>query len=407
MSTVRFLRENAKWLAAGALLSFLSSFGQTFFVSLFAGEIRYAFSLSLGDWGGIYAIGTAVSAALMVFVGPLADRLRIRSLGLLVVTGLSLACFAMALNPSGAVLVLVILALRFFGQGMLNHLSVVAMARWFVANRGKALAVGALGFSLGEAAMPIPMVWLKGFMDWRLIWVGAGLFCLTMLPVLAFLLRTERAPKSMSEDNSSPGMDGRHWTRGETMRHPLFWAMASATLMISAIGTLFWFHQVHFAEIKGWSHLALVSVFPLGTLALSLSTVGYGVAIDRFGVDRLLPLYLLPLCLAFVLHGLAPNVTWTAAGVILMGIAGGGQATLSAACWAVFFGTRHIGSIKSIALAFMVLGSALGPAISGILIDLGVSYEAQLMFYSALFAMLASFITYTVRIARKQLPGSS
>ncbi|NQZ74440.1 MAG: MFS transporter, partial [Dinoroseobacter sp.] len=152
MNTVRFLRENAKWLAAGALLSFLSSFGQTFFVSLFAGEIRDAFSLSLGDWGGIYAIGTAVSAALMVFAGPLADRLRIRSLGLLVVTGLSLACFAMALNPSGAVLVLVILALRFFGQGMLNHLSVVAMARWFVANRGKALAVGALGFSLGEAA---------------------------------------------------------------------------------------------------------------------------------------------------------------------------------------------------------------------------------------------------------------
>ena len=55
-----FLRDNSRWLAAGMLLTFLSSFGQTFFISIFAGDIRDTFGLSHGAWGGIYALGTTL-----------------------------------------------------------------------------------------------------------------------------------------------------------------------------------------------------------------------------------------------------------------------------------------------------------------------------------------------------------
>jgi hypothetical protein len=36
---VTFFRVNARWLGAGFLLSFTSSFGQTFFISIFSGQI--------------------------------------------------------------------------------------------------------------------------------------------------------------------------------------------------------------------------------------------------------------------------------------------------------------------------------------------------------------------------------
>ena len=36
MSFTQFLRDNVAFLAVGILLTFLSSFGQTFFISLFA-----------------------------------------------------------------------------------------------------------------------------------------------------------------------------------------------------------------------------------------------------------------------------------------------------------------------------------------------------------------------------------
>jgi len=56
-SLIRFLSSNSRWLAAGGILTFLSSFGQTFFISIFAGEIRAEFGLSHGEWGGIYSLG--------------------------------------------------------------------------------------------------------------------------------------------------------------------------------------------------------------------------------------------------------------------------------------------------------------------------------------------------------------
>lgn len=399
----RFIRENLPFLGAGFLLSFLSSFGQTFFIAIFGGEIREAYGLSNGDWGLVYMVGTGASAIVMVFAGGLADRFRVRTLGIVVVLMLASACLFMAYNAVAALLPVVIFALRFTGQGMTTHMSTVAMSRWFVATRGRALAVAAFGFMLGEATLPLTMVWLKSIIDWRTLWVCFAVFCVVACFVLYRLLRLERTPQSMAETAQSTGMHGKHWTRAEALRHPLFWAMVPAVMSFSGFGTAFWFHQVHFSEIKGWSHLALVSVFPLGTLALSLSTVGYGWAIDRFGATRLLPVYLIPLVVAFVLHWFAPSLWWTALAVVLMGIAGGGQSTLLNACWAEFYGTRHIGAIKAAAAALMVLGSAIGPGFSGWLIDRGVGFEVQQLGYAAVFAFAALILIVPTRNARRAL----
>ena len=404
---LRFIRENLPFLGTGFLLSFLSSFGQTFFISIFGGEIREAYGLSNGDWGLIYMVGTGVSAMVMVFAGGLADRFRVRTLGILVVLMLAAACLWMAFNTIAVLLPIVIFALRFTGQGMTTHVATVAMARWFVATRGRALAVAAFGFMLGEATLPLSMVWLKTMIDWRTLWIGCALFAVVMSGVLFQLLKLERTPQAMAALSHSTGMGGRHWTRADALRHPLFWAMVPAVMSFSGFGTAFWFHQVHFAEIKGWSHLALVSVFPLGTITLACSTIVYGWAIDRFGATRLLPVYLIPLVVAFVLHWYAPSLGWTALAIVLMGLAGGGQATLLNACWAEFYGTRHIGAIKAAATALMVLGSALGPGISGWLIDAGIGFEVQQLGYAAIFGLAALILIGPVHRARLALeaPG--
>ncbi|SFS19813.1 MFS transporter [Yoonia litorea] len=396
----RFIRQNLPFLGTGFLLSFLSSFGQTFFIAIFGGEIREAYGMTNGGWGLIYMVGTGASAAVMVFAGGLADRFRVRTFGILVVWLLAAACLFMAFNTTTVLLPLVVFALRFTGQGMTTHVATVAMARWFIAARGRALAVAAFGFFLGEATLPLGMVWLKTFFDWRTLWIGCALFALLMSGVLYNLLKLERTPKAMAEESHALGMGRRHWTRAQALRHPLFWAMVPAVMSFSGFGTAFWFHQVHFAEIKGWSHLSLVAVFPLGTFALMVSTIGYGWAVDRFGATRLLPIYLIPLIVAFILHWYAPSLWWTAAAVILMGIAGGGQATLLNACWAEFYGTRHIGAIKAAAAALMVLGSAIGPGLSGWLIDAGVGFEVQQLGYAAIFAFAAIILIVPTRTAR-------
>jgi MFS family permease len=403
-SYFQFIRENASFLATGALLSFLSAFGQTFFVAVFAGDIRAEFDLSHGDWGLLYMLGTGASAIAMVFAGGLADRFRVRTLGITVSVMLALACFAMAYNTTAILLPFIIFALRFTGQGMMTHTAVVAMARWFVATRGKAIAVAALGYMLAEATLPLTFVWLKSLTDWRTLWVSVGIFTLAMIPVLIRLLRRERTPQSTIEENASPGMKGRHWTRGDALRHPLFWALTPIVMFFPAFATAFWFHQVHFAELKGYTHLSLVAVFPIGTGVLAVSSIAYGWLIDRIGAQKILPYYLIPLVVAFILHWSADHLAWTALAVCLMGLAGGGQITVLIAVWSEFYGTRHIGSIKSAAAAVMVLGSAIGPGLSGWLIDIGVGFEQQMLAYAASFVFAIVVMLVPLKRAAADLP---
>lgn len=396
---LRFIRDNAPYLGAGALLSFLSVFGQTFFISVFGGEIRAEFNLTNGDWGGLYMAATMLSAVVMIWAGGLADVIRVRWLGIAVVGCLGLGCIAMGVNHSAGLLIVIIFVLRLMGQGMSVHVSTIAMARWFDATRGRALAVAGLGFMIGEALLPLLLVWLKSVVEWRVLWVCFGLFCFAMCPVLGWLLRLERTPKSVAEQSVSTGMNARHWTRAEALRHPVFWLIAPAILFFSAFGTVFWFQQVVFAQVKGWSHIALVAVFPLGTGVLALSSILYGVLIDRFGAMRLLPVYILPYVVAFILHWYAPTLSWTAVAVILMGVAGGGHGTLLNACWAELYGTKFIGAIKSAATALMVLGSALGPGLSGWLLDIGVGLETQMLGFAASFAVAAICLWFAQKSA--------
>ena len=407
MGLLHFVRLNAAFLAAGFLFMAGSSFGQTFFISLFAGEIRAEFGLTHAAWGQIYALGTLASAAVMVWAGGLTDRFRVRTLGAVVLGGLALACLWMAWTPGVWALVIAIFTLRLAGQGMMSHLAVVAMARWFVAARGRALSIAGLGFSAAEATLPLLIVSLLAIYDWRLIWVGAAIAALLLLPVMIGLLRLERTPQSVAAETQSDGMSGRSWTRAEVLRHPLFWWLVPALLGPSAFNTAFFFHQVHIAEVKGWAHLDFVTLIPVytatGVAAMFLS----GFAIDRIGTARLMPLYQLPMVAAFLVFSIAATPGQMLIGFLFLAVTTGANATIPNAFWAEFYGTRHIGSIKAMAAGIMVLGSAIGPAIPGTLITAGLGIESQFIGVASFFAVACACVLIGIRAARATLPRAA
>lgn len=403
MGFTRFVIDNARWLAAGALLTFMSGFGQTFFISIFAGEIRAEFGLSHGEWGAIYAMGTTASAVAMVWAGGLADKLRARALGTAILIATVAACLFMAANPYAAVLPIVVFALRFTGQGMSSHLGIVIMSRWFAKMRGRAIAIATFGFSIGEVLLPITFVLLLGWLDWRLLWVAAAIVAALGIPLLRHLLKSERSPGELSEATENTGLEDRHWTRGEALKHWLFWLMVPAVAGMSAFGTAFFFHQVHYAEMKGLSHLSLVSSFPFFTAVSVASMATFGWALDRFGVTRLLPFYELPMAVAFVCFAMATGLPMIWVGLLFFGISAGATATLVPAFWAEIYGTRHIGAIKALAAAAMVFGSAIGPGLTGGLIDLGIGLNAQYMGIAVFFAVVT--ISLWRGVSRLTLPA--
>jgi len=407
MTFPQFIRQNARWLIAGALLTLMSSFGQTFFISVFSGVIRQEFSLSHGAWGGIYSLGTLASAMVMIGAGTLTDRFRVRALGAMCLGGLAAACLAMAAIPSVWALPFVIFALRLSGQGMISHIAMVSMARWFVQMRGRALALASLGFALGESLLPLTFVALLTVMSWRYLWMIAATLVLLSIPLLMRLLKSERTPKSVAEDSHAFGMSERHWVRREVLNNRLFWYMVPTLLGSSTFGTAFFFQQVHLAETKGWSHAGLVALFPVLTFVSIISTLVSGWAIDRFGTARISPIYQLPMVIGFVMMSFAETLFGATLAIIFMSFTIGAGSTVPGAFWAEFYGTRHLGSIKAMIAAIMVFGSAVGPGLTGLLIDYGIIFEDQMIGIALYFVFASGMAWLGIRHAKHLLPVSS
>ena len=57
------------------------------------------------------------------------------------------------------------------------------------------------------------------------------------------------------------------------------------------------------------------------------------------------------------------------------GLSAGAVGVIHGAIWAETYGTKHLGSIKALGTAFMVLSTALSPPIMGLAIDKGITIE--------------------------------
>lgn len=397
MTIFTFLRDNARWIGGGFLLCFFSSFGQTFFIALSGGEIRAEYGLSNGEWGSLYMLATLASAITLTWLGRVVDRLSIATTTAFIIPMLGLACFLMSWSRSVVLLGLTLYLLRLFGQGMMSHTAMTAMGKWYAARRGTAVSIATVGLQGGEALLPIAMVSLFAAVGWRHSWLAmAALLVFIALPVLYGLMRVERVPGT-NEGPARPRV-ARDWTRGEVMRDALFWVMLTGVLAPSFIGTTIFFHQAYLVELRGWELNAFAAAFSLMAAMTVLFALICGQLIDRFGAPAILPVFLLPLAASCFALSLVTGESGIFLFMGLMGISYGFSSTLFGALWPEIYGTLHLGGIRAITVALMVLSSALGPGVSGILIDAGIAYPKQI-FVMGLWCLAASAVMLFV--ARK------
>jgi len=371
-----FVRQNARWLLGGLGLTFFASFGQTFFIAMFASQYRAEFELSHGEFGSVYMIGTLASAITLVLIGKVVDYQTVRRVSSVVIVALAVACAAMATAKSVPMLIIAIYLLRLAGQGMMSHTAMTAMGRWFAAERGRAVAVTSSGHQLGEACFPFIVVALLTVLDWRMIWWGcAGVLLIIALPLVRTCFLLDRTPAGVASEQKEVG---RQWTRRDAIKNRWFWLTCIGLIAPSFIGTSIWFHQVHLLEIKNWDAKVLVAGFTLMSIVTVTMTLFTGQLIDRYNARRLLPFVLLPLSVGCMLLAVAQQATALLVFMFLMGICYGLYSAVFGSIWSEVFGTRHLGAIRSVVFAGMVLASALGPGITGYFIDFGIGFEVQL-----------------------------
>lgn len=397
-AVVAFFRENARWLVGGFLLTFFSTTGQTAFISLSAGYVRSEYHLSNGGWGLIYMIGTLASALTLPHLGTLVDRFPVRRMVLFVGVMLAIAATAMALSRHVVFLVVAVYLLRLFGQGMMTHTAYTATARWFSAQRGRALSLVILGHNAGDAVFTNLFVIVALSLGWRNAWYVAAAALLVALPLIFSLVAVDRTPRA--SDPAPRVVDARDWTRAEVLRDPVFYLAMLGVVAPAFIVTVTLFHQVYLVELRGWSLEVFASAFIVLAVVNSVFTIISGQLIDRFSGVALLPFVLIPLGLACLVLGFVAAPWAPFAFMALTGMSNGLSTTLFGAIWPEIYGLRHLGAIRSLVVSAGVLASAAGPGLTGYLIDRGFDYPAQIVAMGGYCLLISLVMLYVSRRVR-------
>ncbi|MFD2208041.1 MFS transporter [Kiloniella antarctica] len=382
---ISFLLQNFRFLSFGFLLALASSFGQTFYVSLFSADIRAELGLSHGDFGVLYSSATLVSGFAVIWFGKQIDYVDLRIYACLVALVLALAAFALAMVPSGwpYLILPIFFFIRLCGQGLMMHTSITAMARYFHENRGRAIAIASLGLSLGEACLPLLTILLIGFMGWRDVWLlNAVLLSLVLIPAILFLLRghSDRDARMNEQIKSQAAAnldvdEVRHWSRDEVVKDPAFYLLLPGLATLAFVVTGIFFHQIHIVTTKGWSMDWFAGTFTAYAATITISAIVAGSMVDRYGAIKLLTVHIPVFAFGLVFLVISDHAYAALIFMMLIGISVGFGSTTLSAFWAEAYGTKHIGAIRALAMSISVLASAISPALFGWMFDLGVSSE--------------------------------
>lgn len=380
MNYWNLLQRYPGFLMFGFLATFASSFGQTFFISLFVDDIIKVHSLSYGEFGTIYALTTALGGVFLMRLGKKLDIVSLRQFAHFVVLGLAFSAAIMASSSHFLGLLIALFGLRLFGQGLMGHMAITSMGRYFDKLRGRAVAFSGIGFPAAEIIFPSIALFLLlhlGFTQtW---WVFTALLLLVFWPLLVFL--QSRHPKvSVAEDDPEAVEDLPALLRQrDLIRDPRFLGILPAMLALPFVITGVLINQLWFAGERSWA----IEVIALGIAAFSVSRVATSIIagswVDKLGSKKLIGVNILPVALGLIVLAYVESYWGWYVFLLLSGFAAGFNSAISGTLWAEIYGTRSLGTVRALYHALMVFATAVSPMLYGFLIDLEVPMHLWLM----------------------------
>jgi len=379
MSYFKFVSAYRRLLAFGLLTALSSSFGQTFFISLFLPYFLHDFALDEGDFGFLYAGSTLLGALCLPYLGCRIDKLDLRRYTTLTILGMASAALLVAFAPHVLVLAIGILGLRLTGQGLLGHISQTVMAREFLSNRGKALGVAGLGYPLGEGLLPLACAVALRFVPWTAVWiVVAGLATTVVLPMALYLLRETPAATEASRAGAGESEPVQSSNPGSPLRDLRLYRALPAILLPSFLMTGMFLYQMSLSNARGWAPEWMAAAFSGFAFSRALSSLLAGPLIDRFSARRLLPVYLLPLAAGLLLLRFGGSAWIAFPYLILAGMTAGAAGSLASAICAELFGVADVGRVRSMTASLGVISAAASPALMGALFHAGLNLDDML-----------------------------
>jgi MFS family permease len=167
---------------------------------------------------------------------------------------------------------------------------------------------------------------------------------------------------------------------------------------LSFVGTGIVFHQVHLVEFKGWSLTWFAANYTSMAVATVIAALIVGPMMDRISAMRMTPYFPLPALLALLFLASGDGLWIVPVYMVLYGLSIGMSRVVISALWAEWYGVRHLGAIRALVAAMMVMASAASPVLFGWMIDRGISMNTILFLSTGYTAVSIVLIMISRRI---------
>ncbi|MBT4739831.1 MAG: MFS transporter [Rhodospirillaceae bacterium] len=413
MGYLRFLLTHPRFLSFGFGLNVFVALGQTFYVSLYNGEIRAAFSLSHGELAALYGSATIVGSVLLLVTGRLLDRVDLRWFTAVTTILVAIGCWLFSVTTTVTGLFVAIFAVRFAAQGLWGTCAQVSMARYFDEDRGKAAGVAGTGYALGYAIFPLIGAWLLTSFGWRDAWSLSGWFVLLIiLPLIMVQLwghgTRHRAyeAKLISLSGDTAKNPVQQWTLSDVLSDARFWLLQPSMVVVPCVVFSIQFHQLFLVETKGWNLTAFAGSYSLYAAVSLFATLTCGSLIDRYKSHRLIRFCVLPLVPALVALAVFDSPLIIPVVMALTGMTFGLSLVVYVTIWAELYGTKHMGAIRSFNIFFNVTIASGVMVLTGWLIDQGTTIAMMAIGGVVFVAISLICLEIAGRLPNRRLQGA-
>ena len=368
-------------------------------VSMGMGSLNFGlFIKPMGDELGIgrAAFGWAqtarqgASSATSPLIGWLLDRYgsRVMLPVAALATGGALIGLAYVTSAWHLVVLFVVMGLvGMSGPGAL--VTTVPVLKWFVRNRGKAVAFVGLGIPVGALLfIPLTQV-LINEIGWRGAWIVLAIIGIVVIvPLAAFFVRRQPEDVGMvpdgddwSEANGSDGSSVRRaveevsWTVRDAVRTTTLWRLVIVFSMVQlATGTVA-LHRIAAFMDRGMDPTLISFATAFDAVAAGGSTFMFGMLVKWVPARFLGAVGFSMLAGASVLTIYAVNLPIMFVSMAIFGVGIGGMMFLNNYIWADYFGRANVGGIRGLANPINLVVGGIGAPAAGYVRDWTGSYD--------------------------------
>ncbi|MCY4486666.1 MAG: MFS transporter [Deltaproteobacteria bacterium] len=400
-------------VATGFLVQVACAFYLSSTLGVMLKAITAEMRVSRGTFSLMRSVELVAYAAVTPWIGSLLDRHGARRLmvigSIISVAGFVLLGYARNFWEFAAVRV----ALVSIGHAFVCYFVVnVAISRWFIRRRGRALAIAHVGQGVSKTTIALAVAYLMTVIGWRSVWVlfGGLVVVLALIPAALWMRRSPEdmglrpdgdpdyaaAPDRGASRPPGPAPEDVTWTRREALHTPTFWLITFifSTVDIGIAG--FNLHVLAYISDLGHSMVAAASVATVMAATQLGSGLLWGFISERVSVRRATALMFVVQAVGLVVAMNTGGLMWLYVAFFLYGSGLGGAHVLQEVMWANYFGRISLGTVRGLSLPILLLCAAIGAPFFGYLYDYTGNYDLSLVLFIAVQVICAG-VTLLVR----------